>query len=84
MMHQSTCQQALLIDLPVESIPEPPVLVLPFIFLPPNGWAALFDDDSLLAIAQPSQGRKEIIDQNLHQEVPLATPNHVPHLDTHP
>ena len=41
-------------ELPVETIIKTPVGVLPFIFLPHNGWEVVLDDDVLLDIAHAS------------------------------
>ena len=45
-----------------------------FLFLPPDGWAAVLFDDALPAISQASQVRSENGDLNLHQEsTPFVT-----------
>ena len=82
--HRSTWQRACLADLPVETVIETPIGVLPLIFLPPNVWAAVLDCDALLAIYQASWCISENGDQNLHRESTPGFPTHVPYPSTPP
>ena len=54
LQHRSTWQRACPSYLPVETLLEPPIGVLPFRFPLPDGWAAILDDAALPAIAQES------------------------------
>ena len=84
LQHRSTWQGACPADLPVELVLETPVGLLPFMFLPPDGWADVLDNNTLPAISQASQVRLEIRDPNLHWESTPAVPTHVPLLATLP
>ena len=77
LQHKSTYQQMLPTYLPVELVPKPPVGVLSFLFLLPDGWVAVLDDNGLPAISQATHVLSEIRYQNLHQESTPATPTHV-------
>ena len=54
-----------------------PVGVLSFLFLPPDGLAAVLYDDALLSIAQASRVHSENRYQNLYRESTLVAPAHV-------
>ena len=82
--HQSTWQRACPPDLPVKTILEPPVGVLPFCFYLPVGWAAVLDDDALPAIDQASRVRLDNGDRNLRWEITLVAPTHMPSPATNP
>ena len=76
--HRLTWQQARSSGLPVELVLETPVIFLTFLFLPPDGWAAVLDDNALPNIAQASQVRLENGDPNLYRESTPVVPTHVP------
>ena len=78
LQHQLTYLQALPPDLPVELILKPPIGVLALLFLLPNGWAAVLDDNRPPNIAPASRGGSEIRDRDLHRESTPVPSTHVP------
>ena len=57
--------------LTLETIPNPPVGVSPFLFSPPDGPAAVANRDTPPAIARPSLLRSDIAAGLLHRELTL-------------
>ena len=78
LQHQSTWRQASPADLPVECIPEALVGVLPFLFPPPDGFAAVLDDNTLPSIFWVFRVCLEKGDQNMNWESTPVAPTHVP------
>ena len=84
MQHRSTWRWACPPELPIKTIPEPPVGVLTFRLPLPNGWALILDDGALPEIAHGPQVCLDNKDQNLHREITPIAPTHVPSQATLP
>ena len=78
LQHRSTWRRDRPVYLPVECILECPVGVLNLLFLPPNGLAAVLDDDALPSIVRTSRVLLENGYRNLHRESTPVASTHVP------